>query len=121
MYYGSNEYCFVRNMMSTLKEVYLFFHSSAKRQLKLDHFISETSSQKHKLKNLCKTRWVEQHEALHTFAELYSVIVQTLDHISHGGSEVENGMLKVLQRHQGYLPHVLPLSFVWHLLCAKLV
>ena len=79
----------VRNMMNTLKEIYLFFHSSAKRQLKLGEFIDETSNQKHKLKNLCKTRWVERHEALHTFAELYNVIVQTLEHISHGGSEDE--------------------------------
>lgn len=78
----------VRNM-NTLKEIYLFFHSSAKRQLKLEEFIDETSNQKHKLKNLCKTRWVERHEALHTFSELYNVIVQTLEHISHGGSEDE--------------------------------
>ena len=102
---------FVRNMMSTLKEVYLFFHSSAKRQLKLDHFISETSSQKHKLKNLCKTRWVERHEALHTFAELYSVIVQTLDHISHGGSEEEKWDAESTAKASGLLTSCLTFVF----------
>ena len=70
----------VRNMLNTLKEVYLFFHGSAKRQQLLERMINDMSdSNKHKLKNLCKTRWVERHEAFHTFAELYRPIVQSLD------------------------------------------
>lgn len=76
----------IRNMMGTLKDIYLFFHGSAKRQQQLEQRIS---GQRHKLKNLCKTRWVERHEALHTFADMYGAIVETLDHISHGGSDEE--------------------------------
>ena len=103
----------VRNMMSTLKEIYLFFHSSAKCQLKLEHFIDETSSQKHKLKNLCKTRWVERHEALHTFAELYNAIVQTLDHISRGGSEEEKWDAESTAKASGL--HTTCLTFVFRM------
>ena len=76
----------VRNMMGTLKDIYLFFHASPKRQQQLEQRIS---GQRHKLKNLCKTRWVERHEALHTFSSMYGAVVETLDHISHGGSDGE--------------------------------
>ena len=41
----------VRNMLNTLKEVYLFFHGSAKRQQLLERMINDMSdSNKHKLK-----------------------------------------------------------------------
>ena len=46
----------VQNMIGTLKEVYLFFHASPKRQ---HHLEQRISGQKRKLRNLCKTRWAQ--------------------------------------------------------------
>ena len=54
----------VKNMIGTLNETFLFFHSSPKRQQFLEQ-VSEkcgSTSRKEKLKGLYKTRWVERHE-----------------------------------------------------------
>ena len=60
---------------------------------------------------------MEQHEALHNFAELYSAIIQTLDHISRGGSEEEKWDAESTAKASGLL-HILHLPFVW---CVGLV
>ena len=36
-------------------------------------------SSKAKLQDLCRTRWIERHEAYETFTELYSVVVEALN------------------------------------------
>ena len=108
----------VRNMIGTLKDIYLFFHASPKRQQQLEQRIS---GQKHKLKNLCKTRWVERQEALHTFADIYGAIVETFDHISNGGSGEEVWDAESTSKAVGSLLYVSVLCFAWHLLCVNLV
>lgn len=66
----------VNGMFGVIKEISLFFSSSPKRQRKLENVIAETfaESKKQKLVDLCRTRWVERHVALDTFAELYQVV-----------------------------------------------
>ena len=73
--------------------------------------MSDSNSNKHKLKNLCKTP-VEWHEAFHTFAELYR---PSLDHISSGGSERWDS--ENTTKASALL--ALVLCFEWHLLCVS--
>ena len=71
----------IRNMISVLNEVYLFFANSPKRQMFLWKILdrTENSSSKRKLQGLCKTRWAERHTCYETFHELYLSITVTLD------------------------------------------
>ena len=77
----------VRNMMDIASGVARFFNNSPKRQLALDKFIEDLhkreqdSSKRQKLKELCKTRWVERHNAFETFLELFEPTVQCLEEI----------------------------------------
>ena len=57
------------------------FHNSPKKQrffeLVLDVYISEPHVKKNK--SLCKTRWVERHDCLERFYNLYGYIIACLD------------------------------------------
>lgn len=64
-----------------------FFSNSAKRIDKLKHYIdagnsnkSDHNTKKTKLKKVCETRWVDRHDSLITFKELYIYIISTLEH-----------------------------------------
>ena len=78
----------VSNMWTVLRQVSLFFENSPKQQQKLEDVIKETpnevlnDSARKKLVSLCRTRWVQRHCALVTFADLYSAVVDTLETIS---------------------------------------
>jgi hypothetical protein len=63
----------VKNVMGTLQELSLFFSLSPKRQRKLEEVIkgSQPDTNKTKLVDLCRTRWVEKHAALDAFNDLY--------------------------------------------------
>jgi hypothetical protein len=63
-----------------------FFSSSSKRTEKLKYIIvifdttlDVNAVKKKKLNKLCLTRWVERHNAILTFKELYIYIVSTLE------------------------------------------
>ena len=79
----------VRNMMGRVSEVSKFFEHG-KRQDKMaeviDHEFSEVK--KKRVKPLCRTRWVERHDALEVFVELYPAIVQSLHDIACGEDSV---------------------------------
>ena len=70
----------VRNIMNIASCVARFFNNSPKRRLAFDKFIDEQhqvaahSSKRAKLKDLCKTRWVERqsHDAFEALYELYT-------------------------------------------------
>ena len=68
------------DMIQVINEVYLFFHHSPKRQrfleLVLDVYISEPHVKK--IKGLCKTRWVERHDCLERFYNLYGYILDAM-------------------------------------------
>ena len=85
----------VSNMWSTLRQVSVFFEFSPKRQQKLETTIREmpaedvNKSRKLKLVSLCKTRWVQRHTALVTFADLHPAVVSTLSQIEGQQSALE--------------------------------
>lgn len=69
--------------MDCFRELYGFFENSPKRQSFMEIVIDAHSpdNKKQKLKNLCKTRWVERHATFKTIFDLYEFIVITLDQI----------------------------------------
>ena len=79
----------IRNMMDTAESICRFFSNSPKRQLALESWINETSEgeQRTKLKSICKTRWVERHEAFEVFIDLFEPLVYCFEHIKDSGGE----------------------------------
>jgi len=80
----------IKHMMGVIGAVASFFSASAKRADKLksviESEISNTESNKQrktKLKTLCETRWVERHDSLMTFKELYVFILNALEELQH--------------------------------------
>lgn len=73
----------IQNTMDTADSICRFFSNSPKRQLALERWIHETLEGEHrrKLKLMCKTRWVERHEAFEVFVDLFKPLVYCLEDI----------------------------------------
>jgi len=75
----------VRNMTNVAGCVARFFNNSPKRQLAFgklvdeQHEITGSLSKRAKLKDLCKTRWAERHDAFEALYELYIPTVLCLE------------------------------------------
>ena len=78
----------VRNMIGIVNRVSIFFSAHPKRQRKLEEAIDrvQAGSVVKKLKDLCRTRWVERIDALDRFKKLHSSIVSCFETISTEGS-----------------------------------
>ena len=78
----------VRNMIGIITRVSLFFHAHPERQRKLEEAVDSITptSSVHKLKDLCRTRWVERIDALQRFKDLFSSVVSCFESISAEGS-----------------------------------
>ena len=75
----------VKNMMSTMVEICLFFSNSPKRQNELEqHIKSIEGARASKLVSMCKTRWVARIDTLELFFDLYPAVVKTFEVISEG-------------------------------------
>ena len=63
----------VSNMMQTANKILRLFSNSPKRQLALEKWIDSVLPEEYrkKLKELCRTRWVERHEAFEVFPDLF--------------------------------------------------
>lgn len=73
-----------------------FFSCSAKRTDKLKYFIdtglsndSSTTNKKTKLKKLCEIRWINRHDSLISFKELYIYTIATLNNLEYHDSNLE--------------------------------
>lgn len=71
----------IRNMMSTADQVVRFFEFSPKKQNSLEKAIDNLipDNNKRKLKELCRTRWVERHDAFEIFINFLPAIIDTLE------------------------------------------
>ena len=80
----------VRNMIGIVGRLSAFFFAHPKRQKKLKDAIHTTqpTSKVQKLKDLCRTRWVERIDAFDRVKNLYSSIVACLESISAEGSQM---------------------------------
>ncbi|XP_057307639.1 52 kDa repressor of the inhibitor of the protein kinase-like [Hydractinia symbiolongicarpus] len=71
----------IRNVLDNIKEISYFFNFS---QVREDMFVKNIKlyapdSLKNKLKDVCRTRWIERVEGMDTFQELYVPLVFTLE------------------------------------------
>ena len=73
----------IRNTMDIADSICRFFGNSPKRQLSLEEWITNMleGEQRKKRKSVCKTRWVERHEAFEVFLDLYQPLVCCLEDI----------------------------------------
>jgi hypothetical protein len=71
----------IRNAHSTLGEISRFFGFSPKRQRFLEKVVdaSEDKSSATKLKDVCRTRWVERIDAYSTFISLYPFLITAFE------------------------------------------
>ena len=83
---------YVRNVLDQIKELSFFFNFSEPHQKMLDLSIENHASDclKEKLKNVCRTRWVEQITGLNDFEDLYISIVFCLESMSVSEGRVCN-------------------------------
>ncbi|XP_074658629.1 52 kDa repressor of the inhibitor of the protein kinase-like [Tubulanus polymorphus] len=73
----------VRNMVDCAEKVYKFFDNSPKRTDYLENVIKEVCpSTKQRLKQMCRTRFVERHDAFEVFVELYPAIERCFSDMS---------------------------------------
>ena len=99
-------------MMGTVSEVSKFFEHG-KRQDKLEEVIESELPEvrKKRVKPLCRTRWVERHDSLEVFVELYPAIIGALigalSDIAYGKDSVSwnrettsdaNGLLSAIEK-----------------------
>ena len=79
----SSQVASVWNMMGCVGRVYQFFAANPKHQRALEKVISDCqpSSTKHKLKDLCRTRWVQRIDAIQVFQSLHLSVVACMEGI----------------------------------------
>ena len=67
----------IRNTMDIADSICRFFSNSPKRQLALEKWVTQMleGEQRRKIKSVCKTRWVERHEAFEVFLDLFQPLV----------------------------------------------
>ena len=78
----------IRNMMGVVDRVSVFFGAHPKRQRALEKAITDNQpdSTVSKLKDLCRTRWIQRIDALNIFQHLYPSIVACMESICSDGS-----------------------------------
>ena len=74
----------IRNMIGVVKRLSIFFFAHPKHQKKLEEAIQNTQPESNvlKLKDLCRTRWIERIDALDCIKKLYSSIIACFENIS---------------------------------------
>ena len=118
-------------MIDKTTEVAIFFNYSPQRQRAFEEQIEiyckeneqdtvedkdEKRKRKKKLKMLCKTRWVERHDAYNTFTELYTPLVNTLTYIAEHSSEFTSDTVK---KASSFLDGITEFQFIATLIIAK--
>ena len=73
----------IRNTMGTADSICRYFSNSPKRQLALERWVEQKleGKRRSKLKSICKTRWVERHEAFKVFIDLFEPLICCLEDI----------------------------------------
>ena len=83
----------INNMMQTADGIARFFKYSPKRQLALEKWIDSIPvdhEKQKKLKEMCRTRWVEHHESFQIFIELFVPIISCLEDIAQDSNHEWN-------------------------------
>lgn len=73
----------IRNAMGTIESVYCYLNTPKRLHiLKNEIFSLITDPKKVKLQQLCHTRWIQRHDSVLTFLELYPAIISSLEILS---------------------------------------
>ena len=80
----------VRNMMGVVDRVYVFFAAHPKRQRALEDAIAEIQPESSvtKVKDLCRTRWIQRIDALQIFRSLHMSVVECMERICNDGTSM---------------------------------
>ena len=80
----------VRNRFDTVGEITRSFEYSPKKESLLVQKVKDVcpDSRRHKLLDVCKTRWIQRRDGLKVFLELYKAIVATIETIKTNGKKV---------------------------------
>jgi hypothetical protein len=78
----------VRNMMGVIGKVYQFFAAHPKQQGELEKaiFSCEPTSRIHKLKDMCRTRWVQRIDTIEIFKTLHKSVAECMENIYNSPS-----------------------------------
>jgi hypothetical protein len=79
----------VQNMMDCIKCIHYFFDLSAKRTDALQSIITSKApeTRRQKIKDVCRTRWIERYDALDTIVSLLPYVVQCFEQITTSRNE----------------------------------
>ena len=106
----------VRNASGAISEIAKFFNYSPKRQHFFEHVIDAESPKetKSKLKDLCKTRWVQRIDSYTVFYDLYSCIIKTMEAISTCSAEYGEWSwdTETLTKARGFLHQLVSFEFL---------
>ena len=82
----------IRNTMQSADKVSRFFSNSPKRQLAMEKCIDNLfANEKHrKIKEMCRTHWIERYEAFESFVDLFMPIVCCLEEIANSSPAERN-------------------------------
>ena len=91
--------------MQTVDKISGFFSNSPKRQLALEEWIDNVLPEENrmKLKVLCRTRWVERHEALNfeVFIDPFSQLAVVLKLLTTVHHQIGTGTHALMPNHLG--------------------
>ena len=79
----------VSNMIDMVSCIARFFNYSPKQQLCLDKWITDTlptEEKRRKLKEVCKTRWVERYDSYEVFIDVFVPMVCCLEEIANSSN-----------------------------------
>nr|CAI5828559.1 unnamed protein product [Callosobruchus analis] len=105
----------IRNCFGITEKIYVFFNTP-KRQSILQKIVDNTVSdggQKHKLKQLCPTRWVQRHDAVLVVAKLLPAVAAALEEVKSWEDKDSSSNASLL------LNNVEHSKFIISLLCSE--
>ena len=103
----------LKNATSTVSEIAKFFSYSPKRRF-LESKISSTVGgvNKCKLKDVCKTRWIERVDSYSIFFELYPFVIQVMEDICHCNSSEWSWDSESITKANGFLHNITSFQFL---------
>ena len=106
----------IRNTGGLISEIAKCFNSSPKRQKFFERVIEveAPNGSKNKLKNLCRTRWVQRIDSYTAFYDLYPSVIKTMEAIDTHSSDFGDWSwdTDTLVKARGFLHQLLSFEFV---------
>ncbi|XP_039271809.2 52 kDa repressor of the inhibitor of the protein kinase-like [Styela clava] len=108
----------IQKSLRVMKEAIVFISNSPKRMACLTNAITALTPQSRhtRLKSLCETRWVQRHEAVAVFHELYSPVLHALNEIERTSDSVSSDKAEALQMRMRTIEFVSNINILAHTL-----